>query len=93
MSSGCGIEHNSLCLFQNDHVKTAMETELVRSQKDDGSYELLFKLEDDGVYYGTVKYNSKMVGTDSFTIICLEGVLQMFPAPWHKCSLLSADAS
>lgn len=50
----------------------------MRSQKDDGSYELLFKLEDDGVYYGTVKYHSKMVGTDGFTIICLEGVLQIF---------------
>ena len=46
----------------------------MRSQKDDGSYELLFKLEDDGVYYGTVKYHSKMVGTDGFTIICLEGL-------------------
>lgn len=53
-----------------------METELVRSQRDDGSYELLFKLENDGVYYGTVKYHSNMVGTDSFTIICLEGMFQ-----------------
>lgn len=65
-----------LLSFQNDHAKTAVETELVRSQKEDGSYELLFKLEDDGVYYGTVMYHSDMVGTDSFTIICLEGVFQ-----------------
>lgn len=86
VSTECGITVKMIfAVFQNDHVKTPMETELVRSQKDDGSYELLFKLENDGVYYGTVKYLSKMVGTESFTIICLEGVFQRFTADHHNC--------
>ena len=50
-----------------------METELVQHQNETGECELYFKLEHTGLYRGTVKYNSKTVGTGDFTIICLEG--------------------
>ena len=62
-----------------------VETELVRSQQDEG-YELLFKLEQDGIYFGTVMYDSDMVGTDGFTIICLDGESLKWPTTVYICT-------
>jgi hypothetical protein len=60
-----------MVVTQNESDQFALETELVRSQQDE-EYELLFKLEQDGIYFGKVMYESKMVGTEGFTIICLD---------------------